>query len=135
MVLPAPAMSTGPTPGLRHRLRLGMTTATVSTRQRRGGWRPSRSGGDDEGARPSCRWSSAPTPIRSHFIIDDAKAHFARSGGKYDVIISEPPNPWVSGPQCCSREFYQRVRGQLHDRGLLGSGSVYEFDIELLARS
>lgn len=75
------------------------------------------------------------TDPRSHFIIDDAKAHFARSGRKYDVIISEPSNPWVSGTSSLfTREFYQRVRGQLHDRGLLVQWiQVYEFNIELLA--
>ena len=71
---------------------------------------------------------------RSRFIIDDAKAHFARAGRKYDVIISEPSNPWVSGvASLFTREFYERVHGQLNDGGLLVQWvQVYEFNLELL---
>ncbi len=72
---------------------------------------------------------------RSHLVIDDAKAHFARSGRKYDVIISEPSNPWVSGvASLFTGEFYRRVHGQLNDGGLLVQWiQVYEFNLDLLA--
>lgn len=36
------------------------------------------------------------TDPRSHIVIDDAKAYFSRGQRKYDIIVSEPSNPWVS---------------------------------------
>jgi spermidine synthase len=58
---------------------------------------------------------------RSTFIIDDAKSYFASSGRKFDIILSEPSNPWVSGVSgLFTREFYARVRGQLSPRGIFG---------------
>ena len=44
---------------------------------------------------------------RSHIHIDDAKTFFAASGRRYDIIVSEPSNPWVSGVSTLfSAEFY-----------------------------
>src|SRR6266702_2455611 len=34
---------------------------------------------------------------RSQVYFEDAKSYFARHGRRYDVIISEPSNPWVNG--------------------------------------
>src|SRR5690606_32391061 len=34
---------------------------------------------------------------RSTFVIDDAKSYFASGRRRFDLIISEPSNPWVSG--------------------------------------
>ena len=34
---------------------------------------------------------------RSNIYIDDAKTFFVKQKKKYDMIISEPSNPWVSG--------------------------------------
>ena len=57
---------------------------------------------------------------RSRIIFDDAKSYFARSGRKYDIIVSEPSNPWVTGVSSLfTREFYARVRGQLNAGGVL----------------
>jgi hypothetical protein len=72
---------------------------------------------------------------RSHFHIDDAKSFFAAQQKKYDVIISEPSNPWVSGVAgLFSREFYQRVRTHLADDGLLVQWiQLYEIDTTLVA--
>lgn len=71
---------------------------------------------------------------RSHLIFDDAKSFFARSGERYDLIISEPSNPWVSGvASLFTTEFYQRARRQLRDDGLFVQWvQAYEFDIDLL---
>ncbi len=58
---------------------------------------------------------------RSRFVIDDAKSYFASSGRKFDLIISEPSNPWVSGVSgLFTQEFYLRVRDQLNDDGVFG---------------
>lgn len=56
---------------------------------------------------------------RNNFIFDDAKAVFARSGVRYDIIVSEPSNPWISGISgLFTQEFYARVRSALADDGV-----------------
>lgn len=58
---------------------------------------------------------------RSRFVVDDAKSFFATDARKYDVIISEPSNPWVSGVSgLFTDEFYHRVRGYLTPNGVFG---------------
>ena len=58
---------------------------------------------------------------RSRFVVDDAKSFFATDARKYDIIISEPSNPWVSGVAgLFTDEFYHRVRGYLTPRGVFG---------------
>jgi spermidine synthase len=72
---------------------------------------------------------------RSRVIIDDAKSYFARSTRRYDVILSEPSNPWVSGvASLFTREFYARVSGKLNDGGILVQWlHTYSFSDALLA--
>lgn len=51
---------------------------------------------------------------RSRIVIDDARAHFSRSGTRYDIIVSEPSNPWVSGVAgLFTQEFYRHVATHL----------------------
>ena len=53
--------------------------------------------------------------------VDDAKSFFATDARKYDIIISEPSNPWVSGVSgLFTDEFYHRVRGYLTPNGVFG---------------
>jgi spermidine synthase len=75
------------------------------------------------------------TDPRSHLIIDDAKSYFARSRRRYDLILSEPSNPWVSGVAgLFTREFYARIRGQLAPGGILVQWlHTYSFSDPLLA--
>lgn len=55
---------------------------------------------------------------RSRIIIDDARAHFAKTSARYDIILSEPSNPWVSGVSgLFTREFYQLVATHLAPGG------------------
>lgn len=65
---------------------------------------------------------------RSAIHIDDAKAFFAAQRKRYDVIVSEPSNPWVSGVSgLFSEEFYRHVRRHLADDGLFAQWlHVYE---------
>ena len=71
---------------------------------------------------------------RSRFVIDDAKSYFAASRRTYDLILSEPSNPWVSGVSgLFTVEFYQRVRRHLADGGVFGQWlHLYEMDDDLL---
>ena len=58
---------------------------------------------------------------RSTIVIDDAKSYFASSGRKFDLILSEPSNPWVSGVSgLFTKEFYGRVSAQLSQQGVFG---------------
>ncbi|MDH5288003.1 MAG: fused MFS/spermidine synthase [Betaproteobacteria bacterium] len=57
---------------------------------------------------------------RSHFVIDDAKAFLARSALPYDIIVSEPSNPWVSGvASLFTEETYARFARHLAPGGVL----------------
>ena len=71
---------------------------------------------------------------RSHIVIDDAKAYFASTGRKFDLIISEPSNPWVSGVSgLFTTEFYSRVRNNLTANGVLGQWlHLYEINDTLV---
>jgi predicted membrane-bound spermidine synthase len=72
---------------------------------------------------------------RSRIVIDDAKSYFARSALRYDLIISEPSNPWVSGvASLFTVEFYRQVKRQIADGGLFVQWiQAYEFSDALLA--
>ena len=67
---------------------------------------------------------------RSEIVIDDAKSYFASAQRRFDLIMSEPSNPWVSGVSgLFTTEFYGRVRQYLTDDGVFGQWlHVYELD-------
>jgi spermidine synthase len=67
---------------------------------------------------------------RSHIVIDDAKSYFASEQRRYDLIVSEPSKPWVSGVSgLFTAEFYGRVRQYLTEDGVFGQWlHVYELD-------
>ncbi|HYF39719.1 MAG TPA: hypothetical protein VD930_08535, partial [Gemmatimonadales bacterium] len=71
---------------------------------------------------------------RSKIVIDDAKSYFASEQHRYDLIISEPSNPWVSGVSgLFTTEFYGRIKGYLTDKGVFGQWiHVYELDDRLV---
>ncbi len=71
---------------------------------------------------------------RSHIHIEDAKTYFSTHQSKYDVIISEPSNPWVSGVSSLfTREFYKTVNSHLNTNGKLVQWiHIYEFNLDLL---
>ncbi len=57
---------------------------------------------------------------RSQLHIDDARTFFSTGKKKYDVIVSEPSNPWVSGVSSLfTRQFYQFLTKHLEEDGLL----------------
>jgi predicted membrane-bound spermidine synthase len=72
---------------------------------------------------------------RSHVQIEDAKSYFSFYNKKYDLIISEPSNPWVSGvASLFTKEFYSRVRGYLNENGLFIQWlHLYDIDMPLVA--
>jgi spermidine synthase len=72
---------------------------------------------------------------RSHIVYEDAKTFFAASREPYDLIMSEPSNPWVSGVATLfSDEFYGRVRQYLKPDGYFVQWlQIYETDMDIVA--
>jgi tetratricopeptide (TPR) repeat protein len=55
---------------------------------------------------------------RVHIVFDDARNFLLTSREKYDLIISEPSNPWIAGiATLFTDEFYSAVRRQLNPGG------------------
>jgi predicted membrane-bound spermidine synthase len=81
------------------------------------------------------RVEAAYADSRSRIVVDDAKSYFARGGGRYDIIVSEPSNPWVSGvASLFTREFYQRLAAYMNDGAVLSQWlHTYEMDAPTLA--
>jgi len=62
--------------------------------------------------------------------IDDAKSYFAAAPEPFDIILSEPSNPWVSGvASLFTTEFYQAVARRLAPGGIFAQWlHLYEID-------
>jgi spermidine synthase len=57
---------------------------------------------------------------RTHLILGDGRTHLALSQNQYDVIISEPSNPWMAGVAALfTREFLTAARARLAPGGIL----------------
>jgi hypothetical protein len=71
---------------------------------------------------------------RSRIIVDDAKTFFSAHQKSYDIIVSEPSNPWVSGVSgLFSEEFYELVKQHLDSDGLFAQWvQLYEIDNDLV---
>ena len=71
---------------------------------------------------------------RSRFALEDARAFFAAGDTRYDIILSEPSNPWVSGVSSLfTKEFYTQVDRHLSPNGVFGQWiHLYEIDDELI---
>lgn len=71
---------------------------------------------------------------RSKIHFADAKTFFTLRKQKYDIIVTEPSNPWVSGvASLFSTEFYGNVRTHLTADGVFVQWlQLYEFSNELM---
>lgn len=72
---------------------------------------------------------------RCNVISQDGRNHLALSDERYDVIISEPSNPWMAGlANLYTREFFLIVRESLNDGGIFVQWiHSYEMDWETFA--
>ncbi|MEW6160338.1 MAG: fused MFS/spermidine synthase, partial [Verrucomicrobiota bacterium] len=53
-------------------------------------------------------------------VIEDAKSFLKITDHKYDVIVSEPSNPWMAGVAAVfSREYYENCRSRLKEDGIM----------------
>ncbi|MDH5720983.1 MAG: hypothetical protein OEZ13_10300 [Spirochaetia bacterium] len=75
------------------------------------------------------------TDKRSKIHIEDARTFLSVSQKKYDVIVSEPPNPWVSGASSLfSKEFYKLIEAKLSKGGIFSQWlHMYEINMPLIA--
>jgi spermidine synthase len=63
------------------------------------------------------------TPLQApgvRLVIGDGRSHLLLTTRKYDVIISEPSNPWMAGVAALfTREFFEAARDRLKPGGVL----------------
>jgi hypothetical protein len=65
------------------------------------------------------RNSGAFADPRGAIVIDDAKSFFAAGRRRYDIIVSEPSNPWVAGVSgLFTTEFYAHVKRFMAPHGV-----------------
>ena len=74
---------------------------------------------------------------RVHVTFDDARNFLFTTRDKYDLIISEPSNPWIAGVATLfTREFYQAARSRLAPDGVfvqwMQAYSLYPEDLRML---
>jgi len=56
---------------------------------------------------------------KTNLIIQDGRAHLQLTKQKYDVIISEPSNPWMAGlATLFTREFFALAEDRLNEDGI-----------------
>lgn len=56
---------------------------------------------------------------RVRLIVADARDHLRRTTHRYDLIVSQPSNPWISGvANLFTREYYRMVAAHLTERGV-----------------
>ncbi|MBS1819296.1 MAG: fused MFS/spermidine synthase [Acidobacteria bacterium] len=57
---------------------------------------------------------------RTHLIVGDGRSHILLSRQQYDVIISEPSNPWIAGVAALfTKEFFEGAKARLAPGGLI----------------
>jgi spermidine synthase len=71
---------------------------------------------------------------RVNIHIGDAFRILRRSRNKWDIITSEPSNPWVTGiDQLFTREFYALAKEHLARDGILTQWvQIYDFNVQLV---
>jgi spermidine synthase len=73
-------------------------------------------------------------------VFDDGRSHLQGSPDVYDLILSEPSNPWIAGVGALfTREFYRTARQRLGEQGVLAQWlQLYSFsqaDYALVVRT
>lgn len=65
-------------------------------------------------------------------LVTDGRLHLMRSRARYDVVISEPSNPWIAGvASLFTEEFYQLGASALRDGGVFVQWlQVYDMELD-----
>jgi hypothetical protein len=77
---------------------------------------------------------------RFALVLNDGRAHLQGARARYDLILSEPSNPWMAGvSNLFTLEFYRAVRDRLAPGGVLAQWiqaySLTPSDYALVART
>jgi len=69
---------------------------------------------------------------RTNLIVNDARFHLAHTKERYDVIISEPSNPWIGGMGLLfTKEFFEQAKARLEPDGIMLIWiGVYDLDLD-----
>lgn len=69
---------------------------------------------------------------RTNLIVNDGRFHLAHTKERYDVIISEPSNPWIGGMGLLfTKEFFEQARARLEPDGIMLIWvGVYDLNLE-----
>ncbi len=72
--------------------------------------------------------------------VDDGRSFILGSPEKFDLIVSEPSNPWIAGiGNLYTQDFYQGCRRQLNKNGIMGQWfhlyAMSETDIQMVYRT
>lgn len=72
---------------------------------------------------------------RARVVLEDGRTHLAVARTRYDVIVSEPSNPWLAGNNSLfTRDFYRLVRSRLAPHGVFTQWiQLYELSPATLA--
>jgi spermidine synthase len=70
-----------------------------------------------------------------HVVVDDARSALQLSPERYDVIVSEPSNPWVAGVATLyTPEFFRIARSRLADDGVFAQWiQLYQLPLPIVA--
>ncbi|HET9467535.1 MAG TPA: fused MFS/spermidine synthase, partial [Vicinamibacterales bacterium] len=73
-------------------------------------------------------------------LIGDGRSHLRLSARQYDIIISEPSNPWMSGVATLfTREFFEAARARLRPLGIFCQWTqtyeIAEADLKSIVRT
>ena len=67
---------------------------------------------------------------KSRIIVQDGRNHLELTQGKYDVIISEPSNPWMAGlANLFTLEFFETAKGRLNSGGIFVQW-IHSYDMD-----
>jgi spermidine synthase len=74
---------------------------------------------------------------RVHIVLDDARNFLLTTREQYDLIVSEPSNPWIAGVAALfTDEFYRQARSRLRPGGLfvqwVQAYSLYPEDFRMI---
>ncbi len=71
---------------------------------------------------------------RVKVVVEDAQSFLKITNKKFDVIISEPSNPWIAGiGNLFSKEYFERCKDKLNSGGIMCQWfHIYEMDDDVL---
>lgn len=75
---------------------------------------------------------------RTHLLVGDGRSHLRLARRRYDVIVSEPSNPWIAGVAALfTREYFAEARARLTPGGVFcqwaNAYNIGEADLRAIA--